>query len=408
MHIARQIAEALDAAHGAGIVHRDLKPENVMLVSREGDPDFVKVLDFGIAKVNLEDTQNQPQLTQVGSVFGTPEYMSPEQAAGQTVDARADLYTLGILLYEMLSGATPFAADDLLVVLTRQMTEAPPPLSQEIPGGVRQVVSELLVKDPLQRTPNAAELVRRIDALGEPEPPRGPPTFASSPFAEPAPSSPGVSPTLDDESGSGSPVAATAPDMRPPMPSSAASPAPPEAAESPAPPGASPAPPEALPSPPAPPVVARGPLESLSRSRPRAGAHRWAAHSAVAAAVGHRRRQLARRRHRRDGGGAGQRRASGGNVAQCERRGCRSAGAGRPGQARRSGRPQGDLPAQATSRERAQLPPSGERWPAVLRRSSSTSRAWTPTAMRSPGIPRWPRTQRPLATCAGRWTSPTP
>ena len=264
MHIARQIAEALGAAHGAGIVHRDLKPENVMLVFREGDQDFVKVLDFGIAKVNLEDTQNQPQLTQVGSVFGTPEYMSPEQAAGQTVDARADLYTLGILLYEMLSGATPFAADDLLVVLTRQMTEAPPPLSQEIPGGVRQVVSELLVKDPLQRTPNAAELIQRIDALGEPVPERGPPSFASSPFAEPAPSSPGVSSTVDDESGSGSTVAVTAPDVRPPMPSSAASPALPEAAESPAQPAASPAPPGAAPSPPAPPVVAKGALGNLS------------------------------------------------------------------------------------------------------------------------------------------------
>ncbi len=270
LHITRQIAEALDAAHTAGIVHRDLKPENVMLVSREGDPDFVKVLDFGIAKVTLEDTQNQPQLTQVGSVFGTPEYMSPEQAAGQTVDARADLYTLGILLYEMLSGATPFSADDLLVVLTRQMTEAPPPLSQEIPGGVRQVVSELLVKDPLQRTPSAAELVRRIDELGEPVPQRGPPSFASSPFIAPPPSYPGVSPTMDDEavSSGGFPAAlpVTAPDVRPPMPSSGGvSPAPP-LASSPEPPRVasspelepSPEAPLAAPSPLAPPVAAAG------------------------------------------------------------------------------------------------------------------------------------------------------
>ncbi len=254
LHIARQIAEALGAAHAAGIVHRDLKPENVMLVSREGDPDFVKVLDFGIAKVSLEDTRDQPALTQVGSVFGTPEYMSPEQAAGQTVDARADLYTLGILVYEMLGGRTPFADDDLLVVLTRQMTEAPPPLPQEIPGGVRQLVSELLVKDPLQRTPSAAELVRRIDALGEPEPLHSAPGAASSPVISPTPPSTGVSPTLNDE-----PTSGAAPAVSAPIPGSGGSPAPPDVASS-------PEPPAAVPSPAAPPIAASGgALIELSR-----------------------------------------------------------------------------------------------------------------------------------------------
>ncbi|MFC1642226.1 serine/threonine-protein kinase [Myxococcota bacterium] len=124
--IARQIASALAAAHGAHIVHRDLKPENVMLVSRGDGVDWIKVLDFGIAKVTVEELRDQPALTQYGSVFGTPEYMAPEQALGQTVDHRADLYALGIVLYEMLQARTPFADDDLVAVLTRQMTATGP------------------------------------------------------------------------------------------------------------------------------------------------------------------------------------------------------------------------------------------------------------------------------------------
>ena len=130
LHVAVQIADALSAAHAAGIVHRDLKPDNVMLIVRDNDPYFVKVLDFGIAKIELSETQNQ--LTQMGSVFGTPEYMAPEQASGTPVDARADLYTLGVIIYEMLSGRTPFSDDDLVVVLTRQMTAEPPALPQGI------------------------------------------------------------------------------------------------------------------------------------------------------------------------------------------------------------------------------------------------------------------------------------
>lgn len=161
LHIARQIADALSAAHAAEIVHRDLKPDNVMLIEKDGDFDFVKVLDFGIAKVQLE---GKDQLTQLGTIFGTPQYMAPEQAAGQAVDARADLYTLGLILYEMLAGKSPFHDDDIIVLLTRQMTAAPPPLPAHVSPAVVELVLQLLQKNPGLRVQSAAELVRRIDA----------------------------------------------------------------------------------------------------------------------------------------------------------------------------------------------------------------------------------------------------
>ncbi|HEV8549185.1 MAG TPA: serine/threonine-protein kinase, partial [Polyangiaceae bacterium] len=101
--IVRQIAGGLAAAHAAGIVHRDLKPDNVLLVERDGVRDIVKVLDFGIAKVHLEEGSGHRPLTQIGTIFGTPQYMSPEQGQGHTVDARSDLYALGVLAYEMLA-----------------------------------------------------------------------------------------------------------------------------------------------------------------------------------------------------------------------------------------------------------------------------------------------------------------
>ncbi|HEX6273264.1 MAG TPA: serine/threonine-protein kinase [Polyangiaceae bacterium] len=162
--ITRQIADGLAAAHAAGIIHRDLKPENVMLLERDGVPDYVKVLDFGIAKVPVEEAEGQ-KLTQIGTIFGTPQYMSPEQGQGHTVDARADLYALGVMLYEMLAGKLPFSADDLVVLITRHITEPPPPLPDGIHPAVRDLVFELLEKDPANRVQTAAELVERIDRL---------------------------------------------------------------------------------------------------------------------------------------------------------------------------------------------------------------------------------------------------
>ncbi|MFZ5896714.1 MAG: protein kinase domain-containing protein [Myxococcota bacterium] len=164
LRIARQIADALAAAHAAGIVHRDLKPDNVMLVDREHASDFVKVLDFGIAKVKLEHGGDQP-LTQMGVVFGTPEYMSPEQARGLDVDARSDLYALGLILYEMLSGASPFRHEDLVAVLTRQITMNPEPLPENVSAGASELVMRLLRKEPADRLQTALEVREAIDAL---------------------------------------------------------------------------------------------------------------------------------------------------------------------------------------------------------------------------------------------------
>ncbi len=164
--IARQIASALAAAHAADIVHRDLKPDNVMLVERGDKPDFVKVLDFGIAKVTAEDMKGQPALTQLGSVFGTPEYMSPEQAMGQPVDKRTDLYSLGVICHEMLSGAgTPFGGDDMIATLTAQMTRPPPPLPDSVPAELAAIVMRLLAKRPDERFPSADDVVAALDQL---------------------------------------------------------------------------------------------------------------------------------------------------------------------------------------------------------------------------------------------------
>ena len=123
--IMRQILRALEHAHAAGVVHRDLKPENIMLVERDGQRDVVKILDFGIAKVT-EPQSGGEALTQAGVIFGTPEYLSPEQALGEAVDARADIYAAGVMLYEMLAGRRPFENEDKVKIISMHLSHAPP------------------------------------------------------------------------------------------------------------------------------------------------------------------------------------------------------------------------------------------------------------------------------------------
>ncbi len=164
LSITRQAALGLGAAHAVSVVHRDLKPDNIMLVEREAGVELVKVLDFGIAQVKGEDAKQAP-VTQFGAIFGTPQYMAPEQAAGQEVDQRADLYALGLILDEMLRGAPTFQANDLMALLSKQLVEAPPPLPVSVPEAVQTLVAHLLQKDVGARVQSAEELVSRLDSL---------------------------------------------------------------------------------------------------------------------------------------------------------------------------------------------------------------------------------------------------
>ncbi len=174
IHIARQTASALQRAHSVGIVHRDLKPENIMIMNRDGDPDFVKVLDFGLAKIRLEAlvddiSQRSETLTKYGTIFGTPAYMAPEQAAGGEVDGRTDLYALGCVMYELLTGWVPFDAEDPSVILRQQILAPVPAMAKKapsvkVPAALEAMVMKLLEKNPDQRHKDARQL---LDALAE-------------------------------------------------------------------------------------------------------------------------------------------------------------------------------------------------------------------------------------------------
>lgn len=146
--IARQIASALNAAHQKGIVHRDLKPDNIVLLPSVSGSSFVKILDFGVAQVGEVAKATRPEL-----VFGTPYYMAPEQADGRPVDLRTDIYALGTILYEMLTGRTPFDAPTVMELLSKQLMEAPRPPIELNPriGEVNAVILRALAKAPEER-----------------------------------------------------------------------------------------------------------------------------------------------------------------------------------------------------------------------------------------------------------------
>jgi serine/threonine-protein kinase len=124
--IAYQCCHALAAAHDKGIVHRDLKPENIFLIERDGTPDFVKIVDFGVAKMTDQEISSPRRLTRSGMIFGTPEYMSPEQAAGHLPDHRVDIYALGVTLYELLTGRVPFEGESFMAVLSKHANKQLP------------------------------------------------------------------------------------------------------------------------------------------------------------------------------------------------------------------------------------------------------------------------------------------
>jgi serine/threonine-protein kinase len=174
LHIARHVLSALAYAHGTGIVHRDVKPENVILVEQDGDRDFAKILDFGIAKL-FDDAHveaGSPGLTQLGVTMGTPTYIAPEQAFGQPVDARADLYSLSVMLFEMIAGVPPFEAEEVLALLTMHATAEVPRIGDvaprvRVPREVEAMIRQGLEKKKEDRIQSAVEYIAQIDeALG--------------------------------------------------------------------------------------------------------------------------------------------------------------------------------------------------------------------------------------------------
>jgi len=163
MGISRQICRGLQAAHEQGIIHRDIKPQNV-LIDAKGE---VKLMDFGIARM----TEAKDAMTQAGLIVGTPHYMSPEQVQGRQLDARSDVYAMGVLMYEMLAGRRPFESTALTGILTAHITETPKPLVEvrpEVGERISAIVMRCLAKDPKARYADAGALLADLDAVQVP------------------------------------------------------------------------------------------------------------------------------------------------------------------------------------------------------------------------------------------------
>ncbi|MFT3836539.1 MAG: protein kinase [Myxococcaceae bacterium] len=169
IRIVGQVLSALSDAHGAGVIHRDLKPENIMVEQRRGEPDFVKVLDFGIAKITDSDSDG-PALTRAGFVCGTPEYMSPEQARGAQLDHRSDLYAVGVILYQLTTGLLPFDSDSAVGFATKHLTEQPPTPSRRRPDAkispqMERLIMKTLSKSPDDRPQTAEQFRAELQAI---------------------------------------------------------------------------------------------------------------------------------------------------------------------------------------------------------------------------------------------------
>ncbi|HET7584137.1 MAG TPA: serine/threonine-protein kinase [Gemmatimonadaceae bacterium] len=172
VEIARQVASALDAAHELGIIHRDLKPDNIMIARDRNDADVAKVVDFGIAKAR--DGEGAQRVTRTGMVVGTPEYMSPEQLAGDEVDARSDVYALGLVTYHMLTGTLPFAGTTAQETMLARLTQPPRTLAQVRPDvtwpeGVQAALDRALSRTPGARFARAGEFADALIAAHTPE-----------------------------------------------------------------------------------------------------------------------------------------------------------------------------------------------------------------------------------------------
>lgn len=159
LNIGMQLAKALGYAHKAGVIHRDIKPDNIIVMP---DGETIKVADFGIARM---DESEEAHKTQVGSVLGTPRYMSPEQALGETVDGRSDLFSVGVILYEMLTGMKAFDAKNMGTLMMQIAQKQPEPLNKLCPGlpaGLRQIIQKLLQKKPAKRFQTGSQLAKAL------------------------------------------------------------------------------------------------------------------------------------------------------------------------------------------------------------------------------------------------------
>jgi len=170
-NIMKQVCGSLEEAHGHGIVHRDLKPDNVVLCVKAGQEDWVEVLDFGIAKRSSEHDPNEAKLTQQGMVLGTPPYMSPEQFTGQPVDERSDIYALGVMAYEMLTGRYPFEANTAWEWASKHMTEPPRPIEQQplgpnVPPSQKAAIERALAKNKDERFATVREFFTAFSGGG--------------------------------------------------------------------------------------------------------------------------------------------------------------------------------------------------------------------------------------------------
>jgi len=168
VHIAMQIAGALAEAHVNDVIHRDLKPANIIVIEKHRSPDFVKVLDFGIAKILEGGASDESRITKSGAIFGTPYYLSPEQATGAELDARADLYSLSVILYRLVTGHLPFESGSGLDILVRHVKEPPPPPrlhNPEIPAALEAVILKALDKEREQRFSSAEQMRAALGAV---------------------------------------------------------------------------------------------------------------------------------------------------------------------------------------------------------------------------------------------------
>jgi serine/threonine-protein kinase len=197
----RMVCEVLQVAHAEGIIHRDLKPANLMIVDPGMSYEMLKVMDFGLAKLWASEHSGKVQVSNSEFAVGTPGYMCPEQARGETMDGRGDLYSIGVILYEMLTGRLPFAGRSTMEVLLAHATEEPPSFSTVgaagiVPPAIEEVVRWCLAKDPGDRPPNARALAEAFEAalsqqaVAAPQPPPLPPPENPAPPPAPRPAAP--------------------------------------------------------------------------------------------------------------------------------------------------------------------------------------------------------------------------